>query len=172
MRESQIDDIVETEIRTLHDEIIAESKRYDRIVKDWLKKKPLYDRQIQTHTEKIRLCQEEIEQLIIECINDRTHASVYNNMIEKRETEIQNLENKIEELHHFDEVCKKRRDELKNTSDLIDNILDEGHISNVNLRMLVKQVTVHQNEDRSIDIRFDINGNFQNDSMIEIEPEL
>ena len=30
----------------------------------------------------------------------------------------------------------------------------------VNLRMLVKRITIHQNEDRSIDIRIEMNGAF------------
>ena len=132
------------------------------------KKKTMYDRQIQSHNEKIKLCHDEIEQLIIERINDRDHASVYNNMIEKRETEIQNLEKKIVDLRNYDEVCKNRREELKNTSDLIEKILEEGHISNVNLRMLVKQVTVHQNEDKSINVKFDMNGSFSNSNIIEL----
>ena len=132
------------------------------------KKKTMYARQIQSHNEKIKLCHDEIEQLIIERINDRDHASMYNNMIEKRETEIQNLEKKIVDLRNYDEVCKNRREELKNTSDLIEKILEEGHISNVNLRMLVKQVTVHQNEDKSINVKFDMNGSFSNSNIIEL----
>ena len=92
-------------------------------------------------------------------------------MIEKREAEIRSIEQKIADLRHYDEVCKKRREELKNTSELIETILADRHISNVNLKMLVRQVTVHQNEDKSIDISFDMNGSFNNGSIIEIEPD-
>ena len=64
-------------------------------------------------------------------------------MIEKREAEIRTLENKIADLRNYDEVCKKRREELKNTSEMIETILAEGQISNVNLRMIVRRVTVY-----------------------------
>ena len=93
-------------------------------------------------------------------------------MITKRETEIQSLEQKIEELHHYDEVCKRRQDELKNTSELIEKVLSEGHISNINLRMLVKQITIHQNEDKSLIVSFDMNGSFDDNTFNDIEPEM
>ena len=93
-------------------------------------------------------------------------------MIEKREAEIQTIENKIANLRNYDEVCKKRREELKNTSELIETILADGHISNVNLRMLVRQVTVHQNEDKSLIVSFDMNGSFDDNTFNDIEPEM
>ncbi len=171
VREEQLDELIKIEVVSLLEFIQDESVKYEKIVKDWLKKKPKFDREINTHTERIKQCRDEIEQLIIERINDREHAKVYNNMIEKREAEIQTIENKIANLRNYDEVCKKRRDELKNTSELIETILADGHISNVNLRMLVRQVTVHQNADKSIDVRFEMNGSFNNGSIIEIEPD-
>jgi len=152
--------------------IQAESAKYEKIVKDWLKKKPKYDKEIQRSNEKIKQCRDVIEQLIIERINDRVHAKIYNNMIEKREAEIHSLEQKIADLRHYDEVCKKRREELKNTSELIETILADGHISNVNLRMLVRQVTVHQNEDKSIDISFDMNGAFNYNIMEDVTTDI
>ena len=171
VREEQLDELIKIEVVSLLEFIQDESVKYEKIVKDWLKKKPKFDREINTHTERIKQCRDEIEQLIIERINDREHAKVYNNMIEKREAEIQTIENKIANLRNYDEVCKKRRDELKNTSELIETILADGHISNVNMRMLVRQVTVHQNADKSIDVRFEMNGSFNNGSIIEIEPD-
>ena len=93
-------------------------------------------------------------------------------MIEKRETEIRSLEQKVTDLRHYDEVCKKRREELKNTSELIETILADGHISNVNLRMLVRQITVHQNDDKSIDINFEMNGAFNYNIMEDVTADI
>jgi hypothetical protein len=53
VRESQLDSLIEDEIRRLSETIIAESERYNKIVKDWIRKKPLYERQIQQLTDKI-----------------------------------------------------------------------------------------------------------------------
>ena len=43
-----------------------------------------------------------------------------------------------------------------------------GIISDANLRMLVKSVIVHQNEDKSLDVQFVMNGDFGNSTMIII----
>lgn len=53
---------------------------------------------------------------------------------------------------------------------LLDDILSEGRISDANLRMLVNSVTVHQNEDKSLDVRFKMNGDFTNSTMLILEP--
>lgn len=47
VRENQLDALIEDEVRGLRETILAESERYNKIVKDWVKKKPLYERQIQ-----------------------------------------------------------------------------------------------------------------------------
>ena len=109
--------------------------------------------------------------LIIELIGDREHASIYNNMIAKREEEITALEKKIAELKEYDKVCKQRKEQLKNTTQILDEILSEGKISDVNLRMLVNKILIHQNEDKSLDIKFEINGDFNNASSTPILSE-
>ena len=62
---------------------------------------------------------------IIERINDREHAKIYNSMIEKREAEIAELTHKIEDCRKFDELSKKRRDELMSIAELFDEVLLE-----------------------------------------------
>ncbi|MBP3747528.1 MAG: hypothetical protein J6I47_08725 [Ruminococcus sp.] len=51
-------------------------------------------------------------------------------------------------------------------------LLADGHISNVNLRMLVCQVTVHHNEDKSIDICFDMNSAFNYKIMEDVTTDI
>ena len=93
----------------------------------------MYEQQIQINTDKILALKQQIEDLIIERIGDREHASIYNNMIAKREEEIAALEKKIAELKEYDKVCKQRKEQLKNTTQILDEILSEGKISDVNL---------------------------------------
>ena len=50
-------------------------------------------------------------------------------------------------------------------------MIDEGIISNTHLRMLVNQVQVHQNKDKSLDIRFRMNGNWNGGVAVYVEPE-
>lgn len=104
-------------------------------------------RKIKQYKERIAVLQNQIEEIIMERIADREHASIYNNMISKREEEIADLQNKIEESRRYDEVSRQKRDNLKSTSDLLKDILSESKISDANLRILVKQIYVHQNEE-------------------------
>ncbi len=108
--------------------------------------------------------------MIIERINDRERAEVYNNMIAKREEEIKQLKQKISDLREYDKICKQRKEQLKNTTQILDEIISEGAISDINLRMLVKQILIHQNEDKSLDIRFEMNGEFNDTVSIFIDP--
>ena len=105
--------------------------------------------------------------MIIERIGDREHAQVYNNMITKREEEISAIEKRITD---YDKICKQRKEQLKNTTQILDEILSEGTISDINLRMLVKRIFIHQNEDKSLDIRFEMNGEFNGTVSVFIEP--
>lgn len=53
----------------------------------------------------------------------------------------------------------------------IDFILSESKISDANLRMLVKQIYVHQNEDKSLDVRFEFNGDFEDNYTVYTKEE-
>ena len=83
------------EIRQLHEYILSESEKYDRIVRDWNQKKPLYDKQIESHENSINGLTKQIEELIIERISDREHAEIYNRMIAERESQIEEVKQKI-----------------------------------------------------------------------------
>ena len=171
VRESQLDELIEDEVRGFRDTILEESTRYDKIVKDWARKKPLYGRQIQQHNDKISSLWQQIEDLIMEKIGDKEHAQIYNNMIAKREEEIKQLDKKISDLREYDKICKQKKDQLKNTTNILDDILSEGLISDMNLRMLVKKILIHQNNDKSLDIRFEMNGEFNPSCSVFVEPE-
>jgi len=135
------------------------------------KQKPVTDLQIKQYDEKITALKQQIEDLIMERILDKSRAEFYNSMIEKRENEITELQRKISDCREYDKVCKQRQQTLTNTSALLDDILSEGSISDANLRMPVKSVTVHQNEDKSLEISFEMNGDLKNEQIIFLEPQ-
>ena len=105
----------------------------------------------------------------MERIGDREHAKIYNSMIEKREAEILELMQKIEDCRKFDELSKKRRDELMSTAELLDEVLLEPYISDANLRLLVRKIHVHENEDGSLDVNLEFNGDFKDSSSVCFE---
>lgn len=96
----------------------------------------------------------------MERIDDREHAAVYNSMITKRETEITELEQKIVDNQKYDEVSRQKRDSLKSTSELLSEIISVGNISDANLRMLLKEVKMYNDEDGGVDVVLEFNGDF------------
>lgn len=87
-----------------------------------------------------------------------------------RADEIAKLDKKISDLREYDKICKQRKEHLNNTTQIIDEILSEGSIFDVNLRMLVKRILIHQNEDKSLDIKFEMNGEFIDTVRVFIDP--
>lgn len=169
IHESQLDELVFGEVQNLKEKIVAESEKYDEIVRQWLKRKPAYDLQIRQYEEKTLAPKQQIEDLIMGKISDRSRAEFYDSMIEKREKEIAKLQRKISDFREYDKVCKQRQQALTSTSSLLDDILSEGRISDANLRMLVNGVSVHQNEDKSLDVQFEMNGDFADSTTIILE---
>lgn len=50
-------------------------------------------------------------------------------------------------------------------------MLAQSKISDISLRMFIKQVGVHQNEDKTLDLRFEFNGGFEDSYGVEILDE-
>ena len=64
----------------------------------------------------------------------------------------------------FEELSKKRRDELMSAVEMLDEVLLEPYIMDANMRLLVRKVTVHENEVGSLDVNLEFNGDFKETS--------
>lgn len=93
-------------------------------------------------------------------VTDKSRSEYYDSMIEKRENEITELEQKISDSQKYDEVSRQKRDSLKSTSELLNEIISNGYVSDANLRMLLKEVKVYNDEDGGIDVVLEFNGDF------------
>lgn len=172
IHESQIDKLVIEELTGWREKIVAESDKYDRIVREWVRNRPLYEQKIKQYNDKILILKNQIEEIIMERISDREHAEVYNNMISKREQQIADLEKKISDCKIYDKISKERHSKLKSTAEMLDAILDKGELSDAQLRTLVRRIVVHQNKDKSLDIRLEFNGDFEDSVSVYVEKEI
>ena len=71
------------------------------------------------------------------------------------------LEQKISNNQQYDEVCRQKRDSLKNTSELLSEIISNGEVSDTNLRILLNEVKVFNDEGGGIDVVLEFNGDFK-----------
>ncbi len=108
----------------------------------------------------------------MERISDREHAEVYNNMIAKREEQIADLEKKISDCKIYDKISKEKHSKLKSTAEMPDEILEKGELSDAQLRTLIRIIVVHQNDDKSLDIRLEFNGDFEDSVAVYVESEI
>ena len=172
IHESQIDKLVIEELLQWREKIISESDKYDKIVHEWVRKKPLYEQKIKQYNDRIQVIRNQIKEIIMERIYDREHAEVYNNMISKREEQISDLEKKISDCKIYDKISKERHAQLKSTAEMLDEILDKGELSDAQLRTLVRRIVIHQNDDKRLDIRLEFNGNFEDSVSVYVEKEI
>lgn len=80
----------------------------------------------------------------MERIRDKANSERYDRMIEKRESQIAQARKQIEELQNISELIRSRQAKLKRDISLIDDILQEGKMSEAHLRMLVEKILVHE----------------------------
>lgn len=89
-------------------------------------------------------------------------------MINKKEKEVKELDKKNKELKQYNIVCKKRQEELDNFAEFLKEVLVQDTISDISMRMVVNKIVVHQNEDKTLDIKFEMNGKLGDNKEIEI----
>lgn len=111
---------------------------------------------------------EDIENLIMERLNDLGRKELYDKMINKKQKEVKELNRKNKELKQYNLVCKKRQEELDNFAEFLKEVLAQDTISDISMRMVVNKIVVHQNEDKTLDIKFEMNGKLGDNKEIEI----
>ena len=90
--------------------------------------------------------EEEVEAILMERIRDKVNAERYDRMIEKREKEIAAAKQQIEQLQNVAEVLRSRQASLKRDIRLIDDILQQGPLSEAHLRQLVERIYVREKD--------------------------
>lgn len=97
---------------------------------------------------------------MLERIRDKAHADAYTDMLQKCETDIENLTAEIASITDYDSTLKKRRKEMKYSTDLIEQIVEDGAIGDTNLRMLVDEIVITA-KDKMLDITINLKAEFR-----------
>lgn len=98
----------------------------------------------------------------IYCVGDKESFDeiIYTQMLEKCESDIDTLSKRITELENMDTTIKKRKAEILNSIEIFNKIIDEGTISDSDLRMLIDKIIVSENNSK-LDINIILNGKFK-----------
>ena len=99
------------------------------------------------------------KEILLERIRDKAHAEVYNEMLAACEDDIKRIEQELNEIINYNDTIKKRKAEMKQTVDLIEEIVKEGQISNANLRQLVDKIIIYENTE-GLRLQINLNASF------------
>ena len=134
--------------------------RLEWLIEKWTPKASMASAKISKLQEHILLLEEEVEVILMERIRDKANAERYDRMIAKREEQIAEAKKQIEELQNISEMLRSRQAKLKRDISLIDDILQDGKMSEAHLKMLVEKILVHE-EDGKLDLEIRLKAPFR-----------
>lgn len=154
IREETLDELIFKELRETKNMYQQNWNMLEKVIEKWLPKASFATANISKLKDRIAGLEEDVEAILMERIRDRSNAERYDRMIEKREAEIAEAKKQIEELQNVAEVLRSRQAKLKKDISLIDEILEDGEMTEAHLRLLVDKIFVHEHDGKiDLDIR-------------------
>lgn len=101
---------------------------------------------------------------MLERLRDKERADIYTQMLEKCENDIGTLSKRIAELEDMDATIKKRKAEISSSIEVFNKIIDEGSISDSDLRMLIDKIVISE-QNGKFDINIILNGKFNEHTL-------
>lgn len=159
INESELDELVYSEILRISEQAKDNYNKVDEEISKWRKQKNSVTSKIKSLKGELAQRKTDQKEILLERIRDKEHAEVYDEMLESCESDIKKIKTKIYEIENYDDTIKKRKAELKNTLEIMDEIVAEGAVSNSNLRQLIDKIVIYETAD-GLDIRIGIQANF------------
>lgn len=172
--EEYLDKLIYDELMSIKDEALANYKSIESDVKKWMSNKNSVNNKLKHLNTSLEQRKSDQKEILLERIRDREHADIYTEMLEKCESDIQKLEDEIKSIQDYNSTIKKRKAEMKDSVEIIEEIIKEGAISDANLRLLVNKIIIFE-KDKKLSIKIKLNAKFQrhkdcyNDNGIVLE---
>ncbi len=80
-------------------------------------------------------------------------------MLASCEEDIKRIKQELSDIINYNDTIKKRKSEMKETVDLIEEIIQEGQISNANLRQLVDKIIIYEDAE-GLRLQINLNASF------------
>ena len=159
INESELDELVYSEILRINEQAKDNYDKVDEEVSKWRKQKNSVTSKIKSLKGELAQRKTDQKEILLERIRDKEHAEVYDEMLESCESDIKKIKTEIYEIENYDDTIKKRKAELKNTLEIMEEIVAEGAVSNSNLRQLIDKIVIYETAD-GLDIRIGIQADF------------
>ena len=158
--ETYLDKLIYNELMFIKDKAIENYKTIESDIMKWMNKKNTVNDKLKQLNTKLEQCKSDQKEILLERIRDREHADVYTEMLVKCEADIKRIQEKIHSIKDYNDTIKKRKAEIKNSVKIIEEILEEGAISDANLRLLVEKIIITE-KDKKLNIKIKLNAKFQ-----------
>ncbi len=158
--ETHLDTLIYNELMFIKDKALANYKTIESDVKKWMKQKNTVNDKLKQLNTKLEQFKSDQKEILLERIRDRDHADIYTEMLNKCEADIKRLESEIQSIQDYNTTIKKRKAEMKNSVEIIEEIIKEGAISDANLRLLVDKIIITE-KDKKLNIKIKLNAKFQ-----------
>lgn len=159
INESEIDELVYNEILNIREQAKENYKNIDNDVRRWLKQKSTVTGKIKQLNADLKQRKSDQKEILLERIRDKEHAEVYDEMLTACENDIKKIFQELYDIQNYSETIKKRKSEMKQTVDLIEEIVKEGQISNANLRQLIDKIIIYEDVE-GLRIQINLNAAF------------
>ena len=172
--EEYLDKLIYDELMSIKDEALANYKSIESDVKKWMSNKSSVNNKLKHLNTSLEQRKSDQKEILLERIRAREHADIYTEMLEKCESDIQKFEDEIKSIQDYNSTIKKRKAEMKDSVEIIEEIIKEGAISDANLRLLVNKIIIFE-KDKKLSIKIKLNAKFQrhkdcyNDNGIVLE---
>lgn len=152
--------MIYNELMLIKDEALANYKSIESDVKKWMSNKGTVTNKLKQLNTSLEQRKSDQKEILLERIRDREHADIYTEMLEKCESDIQKFEDEIKSIQDYNSTIKKRKAEMKDSVEIIEEIIKEGAISDANLRLLVNKIIIFE-KDKKLSIKIKLNARFQ-----------
>ncbi len=164
INEIVLDEIIYAELLNIREQAKANFKQIDAKLNLWKQNKSLSQNNIKLLNEQLSQRKSDQQDILLERLRDKERADVYTQMLEKCESDIETLSKRIAELEDMDNTIKKRKTEISNSIEIFNKIIDEGTISDSDLRMLIDKIEISE-QDSKLDINIILNGKFKEHTL-------
>lgn len=160
INETVLDEIIYAELLNIRNQALENFKQIDAKLNLWKQNKSLAQNNIEQLNKELSQRKLDQHEILLERLRDKELADIYTEMLEKCESDIESLSERITELEDMDNTIKKRKAEISSNIEIFNKIIDDGTISDSDLRMLIDKIEISET-DGKLDISITLNGKFK-----------
>ncbi len=154
IREEVLDDIINEHLMYIRCMFKVLWENVEEDVKKWAAGKSSTEKRIDTLQKSVEKAEYEIKEILMERIQDKKNADMYDKMIDERRDNIEKYNIEISEIVNMDKTIKDRKSSLKQTIAILDDIMKDNSLSNATLHMLINKIIIKDDGDGlSLDIQ-------------------